>query len=93
MILHHIQTSPAADGALKTCLRYLRRGDSVLLTANAVNALLVRQYAMALSPFKIYVLKDDLVARGLASSLAKYQQIDHADMVDLVITHQKVITW
>ncbi|QDF67073.1 sulfurtransferase complex subunit TusB [Shewanella sp. SNU WT4] len=93
MILHHIQTSPATDNALKSCLRYLKKGDAVLLSASAVNALLLRQYVMALSPFKIYVLEDDVIARGLSHRLDKYEHINYQTMVDLVLQHQKVITW
>ncbi|MGL5024884.1 MAG: sulfurtransferase complex subunit TusB, partial [Shewanella oncorhynchi] len=31
MILHHIQTSPSRDSALKLCLRYACKEDAILL--------------------------------------------------------------
>lgn len=93
MILHHIQTSPSRDNALKLCLRYASKEDGILLSSDGVNALLVRQWAMALSPFKIMVLKDDVIARGLTERLKNINQIDYNDFVAQSLLHDKVITW
>ncbi|NMH63969.1 sulfurtransferase complex subunit TusB [Shewanella salipaludis] len=93
MILHHIQTSPNNDSALKLCLRYARKEDTILLAGNGVTALLQRQWAMALSPFKLMLLQQDVQARGLGELLKDFTQIDYADFVDLSLSHTKVISW
>lgn len=93
MILHHIQTSPSRDNALKLCLRYACKEDAILLSGDGVNALLLRQWAMALSPFKVMVLKDDVVARGLGERLKNINQIDYNEFVAQSLLHDKVITW
>lgn len=93
MILHHIQTSPCRDSALKLCLRYACKEDAILLSSDGVNALLLRQWAMALSPFKLMVLKDDVVARGLSERLKNVMLIDYNEFVAQSLLHDKVITW
>ncbi|MBP6519443.1 MULTISPECIES: sulfurtransferase complex subunit TusB [Shewanella] len=93
MILHHIQTSPSRDSALKLCLRYACKEDAILLSSDGVNALLLRQWAMALSPFKLMVLKDDVIARGLSERLKNVMLIDYNEFVAQSLLHDKVITW
>lgn len=93
MILHHIQTSPNRDNALKLCLRYACKEDAILLSSDGINALLLRQWAMALSPFKLMVLRDDVIARGLTERLANVCQIDYNEFVAQTLVHDKVITW
>jgi len=93
MILHHIQTSPSRDSALKLCLRCACKEDAILLSSDGVNALLLRQWAMALSPFKLMVLKDDVVARGLSERLKNVKLIDYNEFVAQSLLHDKVITW
>ncbi|QYJ77406.1 sulfurtransferase complex subunit TusB [Shewanella acanthi] len=93
MILHHIQTSPSRDSALKLCLRYALKEDAILLSGDGINALLLRQWAMALSPFKVMVLKDDVIARGLSERLKNVTTIDYNDFVAQSLLHNKVITW
>ncbi len=93
MILHHIQTSPSRDNALKLCLRYACKEDAILLSSDGVNSLLLRQWAMALSPFKVMVLKDDVIARGLTERLKNISQIDYNEFVAQSLQHDKVITW
>jgi len=93
MILHHIYTSPARDNALKLCLRYACKDDGIILSSDGVNALLLRQWAMALAPFKLMVLKDDVLARGLSERLAHIHQIDEQAFVAQTLAYDKVITW
>ncbi|MGI2258187.1 sulfurtransferase complex subunit TusB [Shewanella sp. GXUN23E] len=93
MILHHIQTSPGNDNALATSLKYAAKDDSFVLSGNGVTAVLKRQWSMALSPFKVYLLADDVSARGLAPHTAGYPLIDYQDFVALTLSHDKIITW
>ncbi|MGL5391036.1 MAG: sulfurtransferase complex subunit TusB, partial [Shewanella sp.] len=91
MILHHIQISPGRDNALKLCLRYACKEDAIVLSGDGVNALLLRQWAMALAPFKLMVLKDDVIARGLSERLAHICQIDYPEFVAQTLAYDKVI--
>ena len=93
MILHHIQTSPNGDNGLKTCLRYIAANDTILLSSDGIIALLQQQWINALAPFKVMLLKEDVIARGLAPHFNHYSQIDFNEFILQTIEHEKVITW
>lgn len=98
MILHHIQTSSTNDNALSLCLRYITPNDSIMLAADAVNALLKPQLLTAMQAYNVYVLSDDIQARGLSAKIAKLQYpnihpIDYTEFVNQTLRHSKVITW
>jgi len=98
LILHHIQTSASHDNALRMCLRYITAGDSLILTADAVNALLYPDWLNLIAPFAVYVLKDEIRARGLEPKLASISNIqinviDDTEFVNQTLRHTKVITW
>ncbi|MCL1060203.1 sulfurtransferase complex subunit TusB [Shewanella gelidimarina] len=93
MILHHIQSSPMQSSALKTCLRYIDPSDTILLSGNAVNCLLTQEWQQRLSPYKLMLLADDVIARGLQARLSAYKHIDYSDFVEQTLTHKKVISW
>ncbi|MCL1144155.1 sulfurtransferase complex subunit TusB [Shewanella gaetbuli] len=98
MILHHVQTSALNDNALAVCLRFCAPQDSIVLSSDAVIALLDQQWLNKLKPFNIMALADDVAARGLtekhlaASSIA-INLISMNEFVAQSLTHQKVITW
>ncbi|QQX78271.1 sulfurtransferase complex subunit TusB [Shewanella sp. KX20019] len=93
MILHHIQSSPTQSSALKTCLRYLDSSDSILLSGNAVNCLLTQAWQEQLQPYRLMLLADDVIARGLQDRLSAYKQIGYSDFVEQTLIHKKVISW
>ena len=93
MILHHIQASATQSAALKLCLRYINSTDSILLSSNAVNCLLNKEWQSRLSGYNILVLEDDVIARGLQSRLSAFKMISYEDFVALTLTHNKVISW
>ncbi|MCL1046006.1 sulfurtransferase complex subunit TusB [Shewanella electrodiphila] len=96
MILHHIQSSVTADNALSTCLRYIDAQDSILLADDALNCLLNTQWQQRLADFKLYVLIEDIEARGLSERLpqsANISIIDYDQFVLATLQHTKVITW
>ncbi|MCC4832833.1 sulfurtransferase complex subunit TusB [Shewanella sp. 1_MG-2023] len=96
MILHHIQSSVTADNALNTCLRYIDAQDSILLADDALNCLLNTQWQQRLADFKLYVLIEDIEARGLSERLpqsANISIIDYDQFVLATLQHTKVITW
>ncbi|MBB1316972.1 sulfurtransferase complex subunit TusB [Shewanella sp. SR43-4] len=102
MILHHIQASVMSDDALSTCLRYIHPKDSILLSSDAVNCLLQPQWQQRLANIALFVLQDDVVARGLSERLmiilankaaGDFDIIDYSQFVEQSLRHDKVITW
>ncbi|GGP40503.1 sulfurtransferase TusB [Shewanella algicola] len=102
MILHHIQTSASTDNALSTCLRYLHPNDSILLAGDAVNCLLQPRWQQRLASVNLFVLQDDIHARGLQQridviakpmSAELFHIIDYSNFVEQSLKHSKVITW
>ncbi|WP_025823400.1 sulfurtransferase complex subunit TusB [Shewanella marina] len=93
MILHTIQTSPAKGNRLALCLRFMREQDSLLLLGDGINSLLSPQIKQQLSNTTLYLLQDDVNARGLANALMQYDMISYEDFVALTISHNKVINW
>ena len=96
MILHQVQTSAIVDYALNCCLRFIDDSDSILLTDDALNCLLDKQWQQRLSNYKLYVLIEDIEARGLSHRLPQSTNIsviDYDQFVLATLQHTKVITW
>ncbi|WP_185826896.1 sulfurtransferase complex subunit TusB [Shewanella canadensis] len=93
MNLHHIQTSAKQDNALACCIKYMDKQDSVLLSGNGVNSLLLSQWRERLADIRVMLLKDDVEARGLSKRFKDYPLIDYDTFVKESLTHDKVITW
>ena len=95
MILHIVNPSPFDNQALADCLKHVSEQDSILLIEDAVVA------ADKSSPFitqlmahKVYVLKNDVEARGLKDRLHEHASLaSDDDFVELSITHQSSISW
>ena len=96
MILHHIQSSATTDSALNCCLRYIDVQDSILLADDALNCLLNSDWQQRLADFKLYVLIEDIEARGLSQRIPQTVNIsiiDYDQFVLATLQHTKVITW
>lgn len=93
MNLHHIQTSTKQDNALACCLKYMGKQDTILLSGNGVNSLLLSLWRKKLAGIRVMVLKDDVEARGLSQRLKDYTVIDYEIFVQESLKHDKVITW
>ncbi|WP_119968537.1 sulfurtransferase complex subunit TusB [Shewanella japonica] len=96
MIMHLIQHSATTDNALTCCLRYIAEQDSILLSDDAINCLLNHEWQQRLSNIKIYVLIEDIDARGLGARLPQTNNIkviDYDQFVLATLEHTKVITW
>ncbi|NRD74142.1 sulfurtransferase complex subunit TusB [Shewanella sp. VB17] len=93
MILHHVQTSPAQDNALATCIRYIDKQDTLLLSGNAVNALLLQSWQKALASIPVLVLAEDVKARGITTQLSPFTSISYEQFVQETLSHNKVISW
>ena len=98
MTLHIVSASPHAGAAFHDCLRVLVPGDALLLTGDAVYALLPGT-APALSlagmadSVGIHALRDDCTQRGIGELPAGVGVIDYADFVALACTHPRSVSW
>ncbi len=104
MTLHLINKSPAKSSALDECLSILEvsndSSNAILLIEDAVYTS-VNHSAYASLHEKIkqlalpcYLLKEDLLMRGLNSELAEgFSIIDYAGFVQLSIDYEKVQSW
>ncbi|WP_394148094.1 sulfurtransferase complex subunit TusB [Shewanella atlantica] len=93
MILHHIQTSIKQDNALACCIKYMDKQDSILLSGNGVNSLLLSVWRERLKGVRVMTLIDDVEARGLSQQLKDYTAIDYDTFVQETLKHDKVIGW
>lgn len=99
IILHKISLSPTSSSNLHDCLRLCQSGHSILLTGNGVygamqNSPASKQLQFALNKIKIYALKEDIIARGIALNLLSgIELITYDEFVDLTIEHSKTCSW
>lgn len=103
MILHLINKSNSNSSALDDCLSVLQAAQSktaLLLiedavsdgTANPLNTDIHAKIKCLDIP--CYVLKEDLLARGLVDKVAKpFMLIDYAGFVQLTLEYDKVQSW
>ncbi len=97
-MLHIINKSPLSNNALDSCLRVAQSGE-VLLIEDAVYAATTGnafegKIREAMGRFKIYVLKPDLDARGLADRIIEgVSPVDYGGFVDLTTTNKTCQSW
>jgi len=95
--LHIINSAPSDSAALGRCLRCASDGDTVLFIGNGVycgNATAFERLTALARDVAWLTLADDVTARGLADRLhQRIGQVDDAGFVDLVVTHQPIVSW
>lgn len=96
-MLFTVNDSPYTSTSLSTCLEIVKPGAAVLLYEDAAYAVSPGGYfaellRLAAQSVKIYVLEEDLVARGIAQSIPEVKLVDYSGFVDLVVEHQ-VVPW
>ena len=94
MILHKVCTSPFTDQSLSQCLKRKQPTDKLLLIQDAVYTMLkvdITDTLLAHSP--IYVLCEDIQARGLKIENDLYQAISYPEFVALTLECKQVISW
>jgi tRNA 2-thiouridine synthesizing protein B len=97
-MLHIINKSPLANVALESCLRVATGGEILLIEdavygATAGNAC-EGKIREAIGRFKVYVLRPDLEARGLADRIIEgVSAVDYGDFVDLVASNKNCQSW
>ena len=96
MILHTLKTSPFQTLALKSCLDILSDSDLLLLIEDGVIASSTHhdafpQLQKLAFENRLFVLNDDLSARGITNKIGKESNYD--DFVDLVIACKSQMSW
>jgi tRNA 2-thiouridine synthesizing protein B len=94
MILHKISASPFTHQALQHCLQRIDEIDGLLLTQDAVYAVLHQSLNSKLAELdSVFVLKEDAEARGVHVKSNHIQLISYAEFVDLSLKYEKVMSW
>lgn len=95
MILHKFTTSPFARSTINDSLTRVQSKDGIVLTEDAVYALLDDTLCRKLSSLnvQVYVLRADLLARGLKQQRHSFESVDYSGLVELTLTFDKVISW
>ena len=99
-MLHIVNKSPFERNALASCLSHTSEGDAVLLIEDAVIGAVVGSQSAtlltsALTTKAVYVLGEDLTARGIEPSrlVQGLQVVDYSGFVDLTVQHDKNQSW
>ncbi|MEP2652587.1 MAG: sulfurtransferase complex subunit TusB [Paraglaciecola sp.] len=94
MILHKLTSSPYKDLTIQHCLQRLGDNDGVLLTQDAVYAVMHQDISHLLSQLsgKVFMLKEDAEARGVLVN-EYIQTIDYESFVELTLKFNQVVSW
>lgn len=98
--LNVVNKSPFEKRTLEQCLKCIGEGDSVLFIEDAAvsavaGTVFEDQLVTASSQVKMFVLQEDLDARGFsqAALVPQFSKVDYAGFVDLVVQHDRVHSW
>lgn len=96
-MLHTVTTSPFQTAALADCLRYSSQNDAILLLQDAIIAAIDENNwceALKKSGRKIYVLQEDIVARGLVGKVTSgFEVVDYNGFVLLSVECETQMKW
>jgi tRNA 2-thiouridine synthesizing protein B len=98
-MLHIVNKSPLEKTSLDSCLATALPGAAVLLIEDGVYAATRGNAAEAklrdaMGRLKVYVLKPDMEARGMADRVMEgVTQVDYGGFVDLVAEHPTCQSW
>lgn len=96
--LHILSRSPFTDNQFGSCLRLLGPEDGLLLTGDAVYALLpgsppLQALEQIPSDIALHALAEDLDARAIQKRPIGLQVLDYLAFVDLCCHYDKVNSW
>lgn len=95
-MLHTLMNSPFQCD-FNLLLRMLKAGDELLLLQDGVLAALEGSRALTsllAAPVTLYVLQDDVDARGLAAQIsASLTSVSYTEFVALTVKHSQQMTW
>ena len=99
-ILHTINKSPFENNSLTSCLRLAKDGSSILFIEDGVygatnGTSLSDRVSAAMDNIKIYVLGEDLAARGFGEDhlIEGVSVVDYSGFVSLVADHDTNQAW
>lgn len=99
-MLHTVNKSPFERDALGSCLKHAVKGSSVLLIEDGVvaamdNTAVADQVKGAMNDVSVFVLGEDLKARGLSEDklIDGITVVDYSGFVDLTTKNDKVQSW
>ncbi|WP_163393231.1 sulfurtransferase complex subunit TusB [Enterovibrio norvegicus] len=96
-MLHTLYTSPYSSSSLKLCLDYAQAPSAILLAEDAVVAAIEQgEWFLPLlsSNHRIYVLQEDVQARGLEGKIAsEFEIVDIKGFVCLTEQHVTQMKW
>jgi tRNA 2-thiouridine synthesizing protein B len=98
-MLHIVNKSPLEKTSLDSCLATAQTGAAVLLIEDGVYAATRGSAAEAkmreaMGQLKVYVLKPDMEARGMADRVMDgVTLVDYGGFVDLVTEHPNCQSW
>ncbi len=98
-MLHIVNKSPLERSSLDTCLATAQPGAALLLIEDGVYAATngnaaVGKLTQAMGQLRVYALKSDLEARGMADRVLQgVNLVDYGGFVDLVTEHHTCQSW
>jgi len=79
---------------LQHCLQRMHETDGLLLTQDAVYAVMHQSLYPKLTKLRsVYVLKEDAQARSVKLETDNIQMITYAEFVELSLKYDKVMSW
>ncbi|XVB27430.1 sulfurtransferase complex subunit TusB [Citrobacter koseri] len=95
-MLHTLSVSPwHAD--IAAMLRLMEHGDDLVLLSDGVTAAIADGRFLEIlqsAPITLYVLQDDVDARGLAGQISdSVVRVDYTDFVRLAVKHPSQMAW
>lgn len=95
MILHTVNKSVFNCNTLNECLLTTARNDGVILLEDGVYGALKTAHPTEIHEVSWYVLKEDLLARGLSEELCRegITIVDYAGFVELTEQYKSVCSW
>jgi len=96
-MLHLVNKSPFESMSFEDCLKYAAKGSSILLYEDGIYAAmpgsaLAGKMASVTSGYKVYVLKEDMMLRGIDKIMDGITEVDYAGFVGLV-EENKTASW
>lgn len=95
-MLHTLSHSPFQCD-FNAMLRLLKEGDDVLLLQDGVLAALESSQALEslrLAPISLYVLQDDVMARGLSAQISAIATaVSYTEFVALTVKQTQQVAW
>lgn len=97
-MLHLVNKSPFSSTSLDSCLKFATKGSSILLFEDAIYAAMAgtsleSKITDVTKDHSVYVLKEDLAARGVKEIVPGVKEVDYAGFVELVENNNTSTTW